>query len=126
MPKDKVGAPGDVMNKRISAYCKSDTNSYVKLSLKEEAYNSALLTAMGFSTTVPALTAGDKMITTSMKELIDDHNFVPVTIKFIEDDQIKSHKTVVAPGVDPTDLMGTKYHGTLDIVKVIPGWSLKR
>jgi hypothetical protein len=98
--------------------------------VKQAAWdNPALLTALGWQKTP---ITGKAVIKETMKEAVQDHGCIPVTIEYVDtdglgNDKIYTTKTVIAFDKDPQTFKGEvlagKYHGTLDIVGANIGWS---
>lgn len=130
MPKDKVGIPGEAINKRMYVYMDKDSDEQIRISVKEAAWdNAGLLGALGWSKTP---IAGKAVIKETLKECVQDHGCVPVTIEYEDETSggvafIGTAKTVLAPGVDPdafrAAVIGSNYHSTLNVVGAKVGWT---
>lgn len=113
MAKDLVGPSGADINKKESVYIEIDNNSQVRVSIKKEAFNATLRTALGYKDTP---IASRKVYKETHKEAIKDHGCLPITLEYQDGDLIKYAKVIAAPSTKLEDLIGQKYHGTLDIV----------
>lgn len=120
MPKDLVAPKGDPLNDRERVYIDMGTNEQISLSIKKEAFNAGLRTALGWTDT-PA--PSKRVHKETQQEAIKDWGCIPVTLEYEDDGHTGYAKTVASPDADLKALIGQKYHGTLDITNYSIGHS---
>lgn len=120
MAKDKVGKPGDKINKRERVYLKRGNDVYI-LSMKTAASKS-LWKTMGLSEKAIKPGKDGAAGSASAKNLARMGVIQPCRIQYEDGkDNVGSARLWVASNKKIADLLGKKYHGG-NITKVTPGW----